>query len=90
MHNIQSQNKNRVKNAKGYLLCRGYDLHTDIVHQNGFYSIQIWSYYNRQYSRVSKRAHMVMLLVMLLVVVLLTVLGPAAEARLEFNRNAKP
>lgn len=57
VHNIQSQNKNRVKKAKAELLAAGYEIHTNIMCESGIYSVMFWTLHDRGYSKVPKTLH---------------------------------
>ena len=61
VHNVQSDNMARLKQARRLLTSVGYEAINDIRSERGFHVVEFWSFENREYTTVPRRPHSMLL-----------------------------
>jgi len=57
MHNLQSDNKGRLKNALRLLESLGYERRSELTQSNEWTGVSLWSLADREYYTVPRRTH---------------------------------
>ena len=61
IHNIQSTNLARLKQIIRGLIDNGYQIVQDIQQEGEYHSVTFWSFYDREYTRVPRMDHSMIL-----------------------------